>query len=232
MTSATAACVLEARGLHRFFRRGDEEVAALRDVSFAVAAGEVVAIRGPSGCGKSTLLTLLAGLDRPDAGEVRLDGVAINHRVATDRTRVRRASIGLLPQSGGLLEHLSVRDNVRLAARVRGVEADADRLLDAVGLAARRRAWPSELSGGETARAGLAVALVGDPRLLLADEPTAEVSSAEERALLQLLREGRPANGATVLVTHSDAVAAAADRVLELDEGRLAGERLPEAVPA
>ena len=213
--------VLEAHGLHRFFRRGDEEVAALRDVSFGVAAGELVAVRGPSGCGKSTLLALLAGLDRPDAGEVRLDGRPLTYRDAPDAVARRRSTIGVLPQSGGLVEHLRVRDNVRMAARVRGVRTDVDALLDSVDLTARARAWPSELSGGETARAGLAVALVGPPRVLLADEPTAEVSSTEEQTLLTLLRETRPAKGATVLVTHSDIVAAAAHRVLDLRAGRL-----------
>jgi putative ABC transport system ATP-binding protein len=216
--------VLEARGLHRFFRRGGEEVAALRDVSFTVAAGELVAVRGPSGCGKSTLLALLAGLDRPDAGEVRLDGRPLTYRDAPDAVALRRTTIGVLPQSGGLVEHLRVSENVRIAARVRGVRVDVASLLESVGLAARSRAWPSELSGGETARAGLAVALVGPPRVLLADEPTAEVSSAEEQTLLELLIESRPATGATVVVTHSDTVAAAAHRVLDLRSGRLVSD--------
>jgi len=224
--------VLDVCGLHRFFRRGGEEVAALRDVSFVVAAGELVAVRGPSGCGKSTLLGLLAGLDRPDAGEVRLDGLAVNHRGAADPVEARRAAIGLLPQSGGLIEHLRVRDNVRIAARIRGVRADADQLLGSVGLANRQHAWPSELSGGETARAGLAVALVGAPRLLLADEPTAEVSSIEERTLLGLLRDNRPRAAATIVVTHSDVVAAAADRVLDMRGGQLLPGRVAvESMP-
>ena len=224
--------VLEARGLHRFFRRGGEEVAALRDVTFTVAAGEMIAVRGPSGCGKSTLLALLAGLDRPDAGEVRLDDRPLTYRDAPDAVGARRATIGVLPQSGGLVEHLRVRGNVAMAARVRGVRVDADALLDAVGLTGRSRAWPSELSGGETARAGLAVALVGPPRVLLADEPTAEVSSAEERDLLTLLVESRPRSGATVVVTHSDRVAAAADRVLDLRAGRLVSDQATASVPA
>ena len=224
--------VLEVRGLHRFFRRGGEEVAALRDVSFEVSAGEMVAIRGPSGCGKSTLLALLAGLDRPDAGEVRLDGRPLTYRDAPDAAALRRTTIGVLPQSGGMVEHLRVRDNVRVAARVRGVPVDADALLDAVGLGARARAWPSELSGGETARAGLAVALVGPPRVLLADEPTAEVSSGEEQALLALLLATRPLSGATVVVTHSHAVASAAHRVLDMRAGRLVSDDRTAQVPA
>ena len=217
----SVAPTLEARGLHRFFRRGGEEVAALRDVSFTVAPGELVAVRGPSGSGKSTLLTLLAGLDRPDAGEIRVFGVPVNHRAAPDLASTRRRTTGLLPQSGGLVEHLTVVDNVRMAARIRGVRAEVEALLDAVGLRHRGRSWPSRLSGGETARAGLAVALVGSPALLLADEPTAEVSSEEEHTLLRLLRDTRPPSAASVVVTHSDVVAAAADRVLELNAGKL-----------
>lgn len=215
--------VLEARGLHRFFRRGGEEVAALRDVSFQIAAGELVAVRGPSGSGKSTLLTLLAALDQPDAGEVRLAGEVINHRGLRDAVVARRRSIGVLTQAGGLVEHLTVRDNIRMAGRIRGARrSDPDATLASVGLTERARAWPSQLSGGETARAGLGVSLVGEPTVLLADEPTAEVSSTEEHALLELLREVRPKLGVTVVVTHSEVVAAAADRVLELREGRLA----------
>jgi putative ABC transport system ATP-binding protein len=223
----SSPAALEVVGVHRFFRRGGEEVAALRDVSFTISPGELVAIRGPSGSGKSTLLTLLAGLDRPDAGEIRLAGVVTNHRGAADPASARRERIGLLPQSGGLIEHLRVLDNVRLADRIRGNRRDTPAVLDAVGLQHRARAWPSQLSGGETARAGLAVALVGEPQLLLADEPTAEVSSAEERALLRLLRDTRPRSAATIVVTHSDVVAAAADRVLDLRAGKLAESDAP-----
>jgi putative ABC transport system ATP-binding protein len=228
--TGTTDSVVDVRGLHRFFRRGSDEVAALRDVSFDVRAGEHVAVRGPSGSGKSTLLALLAGLDRPDAGEVRLDGTAYNFRDAPDPSRTRRRAIGVLTQTSSLLAHLTVAGNVRTAARVRRCDADVDQLLAMVGLTARRDAWPTELSGGETARAGLAAALVGSPRLLLADEPTAEISSAEESDLLALLREIRPHDGATIVVTHSDAVADAADRVLELDAGRLT-ERVRTAAP-
>jgi putative ABC transport system ATP-binding protein len=168
------------------------------------------------------LLTLLAALDQPDAGEVRLADEVINHRGLRDAVRARRRSIGVLTQAGGLVEHLNVRDNVRVAGWIRGGRRDdPDAVLASVGMADRARAWPSQLSGGETARAALGVSLVGDPTVLLADEPTAEVSSGEERAILALLRKVRPTHGVTVVVTHSEAVAAAADRVLELREGRL-----------
>ena len=220
----TSPPVLEAIGLHRFFRRAGEEVAALRDVSLTLSPGETVAVVGPSGSGKSTLLNLLAGLDDPDGGFVRVDGRPLSHEPATRQARVRGELIGVLTQSSGLLEHLDVMGNLRLAASYRAMPTGTDgllSLLDGALLRDRAHARPSTLSGGETARANLAVALAGGPRLLLADEPTAEVSRPEEAALLELLQTLQPSNGATVIVTHSDAVAGAADRVLRLEDGRM-----------
>lgn len=217
------APVLEARGLHRFFRRGGEEVAALRDVSLTAWPGETIAVVGPSGSGKSTLLNLLAGLDDPDGGTVSIAGAVLSHQPASTQARVRGRHVGVLTQSSGLVEHLDVLDNLRLAASFRSTPAatsDLVAILDAVGLRSRSLARPSTLSGGETARANLAVALAGGPTLLLADEPTAEVSRAEESALLEILAALQPVGGATVIVTHSEAVAAAADRVVHLVDGR------------
>ncbi len=217
--------VIEARGLHRFFRRGDGEVAALKDVNLLVRPGETVAIIGPSGSGKSTLLSLLAGLDDPDGGSVWVTGQRMSHRSPARQARLRGAQIGVLTQTSGLVEHLSVRANVQLAASLRPSRSltaqQAERLLEDLGLKTHSRARPSTLSGGESARANLAVAMAGSPRVLLADEPTAEVSRQEERGVLALLRQARPADGITVLVTHSDAVAATADRVVEIRDGRL-----------
>jgi len=215
--------VLEARGLHRFYRRGNGEVAALKDVSLRVETGETVAVVGPSGSGKSTLLSLLAGLDDPDGGSVWLCGQRLSHQRPVRQSRLRAQCIGVLTQSSGLIEHLSVGDNVRLASSLRpGASGPAVlELLAALGLEQRARARPSTLSGGETARANLAVALAGGPSVLLADEPTAEVSSAEEQDVLALLRKVRPAQGGTVLITHSAVVAATADRVVTLLDGRV-----------
>lgn len=215
--------VLEAHGLHRFFRRGGEEVAALRDVSITMSSGELVAVVGPSGSGKSTLLNLLAGLDDPDGGSVRVAGERISHETPAVQARLRGKLIGVLTQTSGLVEHLDVLNNVRLSASFRTQppsDDDALALLDAVQLADRAHARPSTLSGGETARANLAVALAGGPRLLLADEPTAEVSTGEESALLALLRSLQPPEGATLLVTHSPRVADASDRIMHLVDGR------------
>jgi putative ABC transport system ATP-binding protein len=215
--------VLEARGLHRFFRRGGDEIAALRDVSLTLAPGEIVAVVGPSGSGKSTLLNLLAGLDDPDGGSVHVAGRRLSHEPASAQSRMRGELIGVLTQTSGLVEHLDVLDNLRLAASFRSVSPGTDALhalLGEVQLTEHTHSRPSTLSGGETARANLAVALVGGPRLLLADEPTAEVSTVEETSLLRLLRSLQPSGGATLLVTHSPGVARAADRVLHLVDGR------------
>ncbi|MCW2710952.1 MAG: transporter ATP-binding protein [Marmoricola sp.] len=217
------APVLEAKGLHRFFRRGGEEVAALRDVSLSLRPGEMVAVVGPSGSGKSTLLNLLAGLDDPDGGMVRVAGRQLSHQSATVQARLRGELIGVLTQASGLVEHLDVLGNLRLAASFRRDTArtqDLLSLLESVQLTDRSGSRPCTLSGGETARANLAVALAGGPRVLLADEPTAEVSTPEEAVLLELLRALQPLDGATVLVTHSAVVADAADRVVHLVDGR------------
>jgi putative ABC transport system ATP-binding protein len=218
--------VLEGRGLHRFFRRGGDEVAALKDVSVSVAAGETVAVIGPSGSGKSTLLHLLAGLDNPDGGSVWVAGELLSHQSARRRAEIRARLVGVMTQHSGLFDHLTVLGNVRLAASFRastGEPLPERELLEAVGLSSRAQARPRTLSGGETARAGLAVALAGRPTVLLADEPTAEISRVEEDDLLDLLRAVRPAQAGTLLVTHSARVAAAADRVVELREGREVG---------
>ena len=204
---------IEARGLHRFYRRGGSEVAALLDVSLTCAPGETLAVTGPSGSGKSTLLSLLAGLDNPDGGAVHVVGERLSHRSPRATAQLRGRHIGILTQNSGLLGHLTVLDNVRLAARLRqGGGPPPEQLLEELGLTHVRKSIPRTLSGGETARAGLAVALAGSPSVLLADEPTAEVSREEESAVLDLIDRHRPASGATVIVTHSSQVAEHADR--------------------
>jgi putative ABC transport system ATP-binding protein len=221
----TSGPLVEARELYRFYHTADDETFALRGVSLAVDQGEMVAIIGPSGSGKSTLLACLAGLDEPDGGHVVVAGARITRRPEQVRSALRSRWIGILLQSGNLLEHLNVVQNIQAAQRLvsAGKRQDPYELLERVSLGDRASARPSTLSGGEAARAGLAVALANDPPVLLADEPTGEVDAENERALLQLLRERVATGGAVVVVTHSDRVATEAGRVFHLVDGRMAG---------
>jgi putative ABC transport system ATP-binding protein len=214
---------LEAFDLYRFYHVGQDETLALRGVSLHADAGEFVALVGPSGSGKSTLLACLAGLDEPDGGHVEVRGRRLTRRPEPERAALRAAEIGILLQAGNLFDHLTVEGNVVLQMRL-ARKYDARRLealLEATGLRARRRARPDELSGGEAARAGLAVALASDPGVLLADEPTGEVDAATEEHLLGLFAARRARGAATLIATHSDALAARADRVIHLLDGRV-----------
>jgi putative ABC transport system ATP-binding protein len=219
------APALEARSLYRFFRAGDEETLALKGVSLTLESGDFVAVVGPSGSGKSTLLSCLAGTDEPDGGTVRVRGERLSHQPEPVRARMRGAGIGLLFQSANLLSHLTVTQNVRLAQQLGATPrggSKLDELLAGLGIARRSSAYPHQLSGGELARAGLAVALANDPAVLLADEPTGELDSATETAVLDLLHHHAGRGVAILVASHSPAVAAAADRVVTLDDGRLA----------
>jgi putative ABC transport system ATP-binding protein len=213
-----------ARSLYRFFRNGEEETLALRGVSLSIAPGELVAVVGPSGSGKSTLLSCLAGLDEPDGGAVIIVGQRMSHQPEPVRARLRADHIGILAQSGNLFEHLTVRVNLTFARAMAPSRParDPGELLAAVRLADRAGAYPSELSGGELARAGLAVALVNTPAVVLADEPTGELDGASEAAVVDLLSVAAHAGAAVLVASHSQAVAARADRIIRLDDGRLA----------
>lgn len=216
--------VLEAQSLYRFFHAGDDETLALQGVTLSVEAGEVVAVTGPSGSGKSTLLACLAGLDEPDGGMVRIGGQSLSRRPEEERARLRAAAIGILYQSANLVGHLSVEQNVGLAQQLaagRGGQARRADVLERVGIAHRGHAHPSELSGGELARAGLAVALANEPAVLLADEPTGELDSVTADRVIALLRDRARGGAGVVLVTHNPDVAAAADREIRLRDGRI-----------
>jgi putative ABC transport system ATP-binding protein len=224
MTHNQANDVVWCHDLYRFYRSGDEETLALRGVSLSVARGEVVAVVGPSGSGKSTLLACLAGLDEPDGGAVTLAGERVSHRPEAERARIRSRRLGVMLQSGNLITHLTVTANIRLVqAAVRSAERPAPgTLLEQVGLRDRAFALPRELSGGELARAGLAVALSNDPDVLLADEPTGELDSQSEQVVLDLIRARAYDGRGVLLVTHSPAVTEIADRVIALSDGRIA----------
>lgn len=217
---------IEARSLYRFYRSGHpdsaEETLALQGVSLTVRAGELVAVTGPSGSGKSTLLACLAGMDEPDGGSVHIVGHRISHQPERARARLRARLVGALFQQANLLEHLTVAQNIEL---VRGLAqrhgTDRQELLAATGLERRGRAYPSELSGGELARAGLAVALANRPAVLLADEPTGELDATTEARVLDLLTAATRDGTAVVVASHSPAVAAIARHVIRLDDGKV-----------
>ncbi len=215
--------VIEAFDLYRFYHIGEEETLALRGVSLHVEAGEIVTVIGPSGSGKSTLLNCLVGLDEPDGGHVKLMGKRLTRRPEAERAAMRAAQIGILLQSRNLFEHLSVNDNMCLQMRLarKFDKQRLSKLIDQVGLHDRRYALPSQLSGGEAARAALAVALSTEPKVLLADEPTGEVDAETEKQILDLLEVRRRDGGATLIATHSDVLAAHADRIVRLLDGRV-----------
>ncbi|NRI69155.1 ATP-binding cassette domain-containing protein [Rhodococcus sp. MS16] len=214
---------VQASSLYRFYRAGDEETYALQGVSVTALRGEFIVVAGPSGSGKSTLLACLAGMDEPDGGNVRIAGQRISHQPAPVQARIRARHVGMLFQSANLLEHLTLAENIAL---VRGLVRRPDRvdtvsMLVELGLADHARAYPSQLSGGELARAALAVALANAPTVLLADEPTGELDSVTESAVLDLLAGVAGSGTAIVAASHSVAVAAAATRVITLDNGRV-----------
>jgi len=214
---------VEARDLYRFFHAGDDETLALRGLSVRVDAGELVAVTGPSGSGKSTLLACLAGLDEPDGGTVEIGGQALSRRSEDERARMRGASIGMLFQQTNLVGHLSVADNVTLVQDLGAGRSAAwrEEVLERSGLTHRAHARPAQLSGGELARAGLAVALANRPAVLLADEPTGELDEATAERVLALLHHHAADGTAVLVVTHSATVAAAADREIRLRDGRV-----------
>ncbi len=220
---AVARPVLEAHELYRFYHIGDDETQALRGVTMQVGAGEIVAVVGPSGSGKSTLIACLAGLDEPDGGFVYVNGERLSRRDEKTRSSIRAQSIGILLQAGNLFDHLTVEQNVKLKMRLanKSEPRRVGEVLEMVGIAARGRAYPTQLSGGEASRAGFAVALAPRPPILIADEPTGEVDAETEQRILALFEDHRRSGGSVLIVTHSEAIASRADRVIRLDDGKI-----------
>jgi putative ABC transport system ATP-binding protein len=222
-SSTTPAPIVEAIDLYRFFHTGDDETLALRGVALRVYPGQIIAVTGPSGSGKSTLLSCIAGLDEPDGGTVRIDGETMSRRTEAERSALRARKVGMLFQSGNLFDHLSVEQNVQFAQRLVGPRhpKPIKSLLDEVGLGHRATATPTTLSGGEAARAGLAVALANRPVVVLADEPTGELDQISADRILELLRRRADRGAAILIVTHNPHVAALADREIHLLDGRI-----------
>ena len=217
--------VIAASGLVKTYGEGRAARRVLDGASLQVAAGEIVGVLGRSGSGKSTLLHLVGGLDRPDAGTIEVAGEAVTGVAERRLSELRRRRIGFVFQFFHLLPELTGEANVLLAGRVRGAHPDAagraQALIDSLGLRDVAGALPHRLSGGEQQRFAIARALVNDPAVVLADEPTGNLDVEAGAEVLRLLRAGAREGRAVVVVTHEDAAAETADRVLRLEGGRL-----------
>jgi putative ABC transport system ATP-binding protein len=220
--------VVAARDVARRYGEGDTAVDALRGVSLDVSRGQLTAVMGPSGSGKSTLMHILAGLDRPTAGEVAIAGTSIGRLGDTELTKLRREHIGFVFQFFNLLPMLTAEENIVLPLELAGRKLDkgwVDEVIGKVGLTDRRKHRPSELSGGQQQRVAIARALISKPTVMFADEPTGNLDSQTSAEILELLRESVDSYGqTTVAVTHDANVAAIADRVLFLADGLIVKE--------
>jgi ABC-type lipoprotein export system ATPase subunit len=225
-----------ARGIAKTYRSGTARIRVLEGLDLDLAPGEVVAVLGTSGVGKSTLLHILGLLDRPEAGTLELEGRDLSRAGGAERDRIRCRSVGFVFQFFHLVPELSALENVLLPARIatgslewpgsRGaLRARAQELVERVGLGERALHRPAQLSGGERQRVAIARALMNGPRVLLCDEPTGNLDPATSRGVWEALRGFRGGDRAILVVTHNDALAADADRVLRLEGGRLVSVR-------
>ena len=217
---------LAVRGVRKTFEAENAPVRALRGVTLTLEPGEFVALMGPSGCGKSTLLNLVAGLETPDEGEIAVAGEPVTGRTEDELARMRRHHIGLVFQFFNLLEGMTVLENVALPAIIAGrkrkmAETRARDLLDLLGIGDKALAVPGVLSGGQRQRLAIARALANNPTLLLADEPTGALDSAGGAEVIELMRRLHRGGQTIVLVTHAAEVAAAAERVIRMRDGRI-----------
>jgi putative ABC transport system ATP-binding protein len=217
--------LLEARDLVRRYPVGDRLLTVIAGVSLDVGRGEFLVITGPSGSGKTTLITLLSGLDRPDQGTVRLEGRELTRLTEEQLAPLRNVSIGFVFQSYHLIPSLSALENVMFPAELRGdaqARARAGALLAKAGVEGRAGNFPNQLSGGEQQRVAICRALVNEPAIVFADEPTGNLDTASGRAVLNLMLDLQRERGtALVMVTHSTDIAARADRVITLVDGRI-----------
>ncbi len=229
-STAPTDIAIEASGLSRIYAIGDATVVGLEGVDLRIDAGELVTLKGVSGSGKSTLLSLLGGLDRPSAGRLTVAGVSLDRASPSDLTRFRRATVGMVFQSFNLLPTLTVLENVCLPALLAGrsgnsATAHADTILERMQMAHRRHHYPGQLSGGEMQRTAIARALINDPAIILADEPTGNLDSRNGEIVISLLAELNRKEGRTVVIaTHSTIADDAATVTLCLLDGKLAGE--------
>lgn len=230
----TAAVELDQ--VSRVYGSGAGEVHALRDVDLSVHQGELVAIMGPSGSGKSTLLTIAGSLEEPTSGEVRVAGVSLASMSSNDRAQLRRRTIGYVFQDFNLLAGLTAVENVALPLELDGTGVKAARkiglaALEELGLAGYAHRYPDDLSGGERQRVAIARAIVGDRRLVLADEPTGALDSVNGEAVMRLLRTACKQGAAGIVVTHDAQLASWADRIVFIRDGRIVDQTLRPAGP-
>lgn len=212
--------------LRKAYRTETVETTALDSIDLHIDAGEFVAIMGPSGCGKSTLLNIIGLLDRPSGGSYALEGREVSKLTEADLTDIRKRRIGFIFQSFNLIDELTVRENVELALLYHGIAAGerrarVDRVLDKVGIAHRANHRPSQLSGGQQQRVAVARAVVAEPALILADEPTGNLDTAHGEEVMRMLRSLNDEGATIVMVTHSPAHADYAGRVVNMLDGRV-----------
>lgn len=221
--------ILEAVGLTKSYLLGGRRIAVLRDVSLAIAKGEFVVVTGNSGSGKSTLLSLLSGLDLPSGGRITLAGREITGLTEDQLAPVRNDLTGFVFQAFHLIPSLNALENVMFPAELkndRQARPKAESLLDRVGLLPRRDNFPDQLSGGEQQRVAICRALINDPQIVFADEPTGNLDSANSEAIIGLMLElHRDRRTTLVMATHSGALAGRADRIIRLHDGRIADDR-------
>jgi ABC-type lipoprotein export system ATPase subunit len=235
-TEAPFEPIVEARAVDKVYDTGKLQVHALQDVTFTVPRGEMVAIMGPSGSGKTTLLNCLSGLDRIDGGEVLIDGVALSEMSDEQRTDYRARRMGFVFQFYNLMPVLSAVENVELPLLVSRVPAKEARrkalaALELVGLGARAAHLPDELSGGQRQRVTIARALVNDPAIVWADEPTGDLDSENAEEIVELMRRLNRERGLTFLiVTHDIGVGRATDRIVRMVDGRIVDEQILEVM--
>jgi putative ABC transport system ATP-binding protein len=230
------SAALELRGVSRVYGTGAAQVRALEAIDLVVRRGELVAIMGPSGSGKSTLLMIAGSLERPSTGEVLIEGAALAERSPDDLARLRRRAVGYVFQDFNLLPGLTAVENVALPLELDGVGARTAqragrRILDDLGLGDHAARFPDELSGGERQRLAIARALIGERRLLLADEPTGALDSVNGEGVMRLLRAACERGVAGMVVTHDAQLASWADRVVFLRDGRVVDQTSTPAGP-
>ncbi len=219
--------IISANGLTKVYHRGSEKIFALKDASFEIAEGEYVAIVGPSGSGKTTLLNLLGCLDTPTRGSLRLNGAETSGLQEKDLVKLRRENIGFVFQQFFLLPTLTVRENIALPllfSKKNDCKDKVDEILEQVGLEARAEHLPSQLSGGEMQRVAIGRALVNEPKIILADEPTGNLDSATARKIYELFQYLNDRGLTMIVVTHNVELAKTAHKVIHLRDGEIAQE--------